>query len=250
MGTVKGMLAQARATLGMGEPNKIQSWYRARNGSAYGGNFAWCDAAVTFWARHSDNAAAVLPHGDRAYTVYHARDFQNAGRWFAGTTANVNKARPGDIVFFDWGGSDSVGAIDHVGIVEKALGGGRVQTIEGNTGDACKRRVRGASVIAGYGRPAYTGTGGGGGGKPSKPAGKAPAFSGRILRLRSPMMSGADVRTWQTQMRRRGWHLAVDGVYGPDSAKTARAFQAEKGLAVDGQVGPATWAAAWTAPIT
>jgi len=41
-------------------------------------------------------------------------------------------------------------------VVEKVLGGGRLQTIEANTGDACLRRVRSASVIAGYGRPAYS----------------------------------------------------------------------------------------------
>ena len=60
----------------------------------------------------------------------------------------------------------------------------------------------------------------------------------------------AGLRTWQAQMRRRGWTIAVDGLYGPQTAKVARAFQAEKRLAVDGLIGPATWAAAWTAPVT
>jgi hypothetical protein len=58
------------------------------------------------------------------------------------------------------------------------------------------------------------------------------------------------VTTWQAQMAARGWTLAVDGCYGPESASVAWQFQAEKGLAVDGIVGPDTWAAAWTAPIT
>ncbi|MCP9947293.1 hypothetical protein LUX33_01630 [Actinomadura madurae] len=56
-------------------------------------------------------------------------------------------------MFFDWGATNNIGAIDHVGVVEKVLGGGRLQTIEANTGDAVKRRVRDAGVIAGYGRP-------------------------------------------------------------------------------------------------
>ena len=155
--TAASMVAQARKSLGLrGRPNYITREYAGRHGGEYL-DAAWCDMSITYWARHSGNTAAVLPGGDRAYTVSHAMDFKVAGRWHEGITANVNAAKPGDIVFFDWGATNSVGAIDHVGIVERALGGGRVQTIEGNTGDACLRRVRSASVIAGYGRPAYTG---------------------------------------------------------------------------------------------
>jgi peptidoglycan hydrolase-like protein with peptidoglycan-binding domain len=248
MGTAAEMLAEARKSLGLGEPNHIQSWYRSRHGSAYGGNFAWCDAAVTFWAHQSGNAGAVLPGGDRAYTVSHAEDFRKAGRWHAGTTANVNAAKVGDVVFFDWGATNTIGAIDHVGIVEKVLGGGRLQTIEGNTADVCARRIRSAGVIAGLGRPAYSGSSS----APSKPSGstsKAPRWPGRYL-TQPPVMHGGDVRSWQDRMRDRGWHLAVDGVYGPGSEEICRAFQRDKGLTVDGIVGPRTWAAAWTAPIT
>jgi CHAP domain len=159
VGTAAQMLAEARRSLGTrGRPNYITTDYAKRHGSGFL-RAAWCDMAVTYWARASGNTKAVLPGGDRAYTVYHAQDFQKAGRWHKGTAAEVNKAEPGDIVFFDWGATDSVGAIDHVGVVEKALGGGRVQTIEGNTGDQCLRRVRAAGVIAGYGRPAYAGEG-------------------------------------------------------------------------------------------
>lgn len=149
------LIAAARRSLGMsGRPNPITREYAARNGKEYL-RASWCDMAVTYWARHSGNASAVLPGGDRAYTVWHVDDFKKAGRWRAGTASAVDRARPGDIVFFDWGGSNRGGAVDHVGVVEKVLGGGRLQTIEANTGDAVRRRVRAAGVIAGYGRPAY-----------------------------------------------------------------------------------------------
>jgi peptidoglycan hydrolase-like protein with peptidoglycan-binding domain len=59
-----------------------------------------------------------------------------------------------------------------------------------------------------------------------------------------------DVRTWQQQMQARGWTVGVDGKYGPQSEGVCEQFQAEKGLKVDGLVGPATWGAAWTAPLT
>ncbi|QZN86602.1 peptidoglycan-binding domain-containing protein [Cellulomonas sp. C5510] len=58
------------------------------------------------------------------------------------------------------------------------------------------------------------------------------------------------LRTWQARMRDRGWAIDPDGLYGAQTAATTRAFQAEKGLTVDALIGPVTWAAAWTAPIT
>lgn len=94
-----------------------------------------------------------------------------------------------------------------------------------------------------------------------KPAVKAPAFplpAGWYFGPKSgprESVSGYyghrdDLRKWQAQMARRGWTIAVDGLYGPGTAQTARAFQLEKRLGVDGLIGPATWAAAWAAPIT
>ena len=72
-------------------------------------------------------------------------------------------ARPGDIVIFNWDG----GGTDHVGFVEKNLGNGVLQTIEGNTssgaagsqsaGNGVWRRRRSSSIAAII-RPAYTGS--------------------------------------------------------------------------------------------
>lgn len=55
----------------------------------------------------------------------------------------------GDIIFFDWGNN---GDVDHVGIVENVVDG-KVYTIEGNSGDMCRRRAYavGDSNIYGYG---------------------------------------------------------------------------------------------------
>jgi hypothetical protein len=69
----------------------------------------------------------------------------------------------------------------------------------------------------------------------------------------SGFYGGADtdnVAIWQTQMAARGWTIAVDGRYGPQSADVCEAFQQEKGLTADGLVGPVTWEATWTAPVT
>ena len=60
----------------------------------------------------------------------------------------------------------------------------------------------------------------------------------------------ADLKRWQSQMRKRGWSLTADGLYGPATAKVARAFQKEKGLPADSLIGAATWRAAWSEPVT
>lgn len=157
-GGMSAMLEWARTTIGMGEPNLIQAWYRARNGSDFAGNFSWCQASICYWAFHSGNYDSVMFGVDDAYTVTAAQRAQSHGLWVTGTTANVEKMQPGDILYYDWGESNDISAIDHVGICEKQLGSGNVQTIEGNTSDVCARRVRSTIDIAGYYRPAYTTT--------------------------------------------------------------------------------------------
>ncbi|MEM6596590.1 MAG: glycoside hydrolase family protein [Cyanobacteria bacterium P01_C01_bin.69] len=58
-----------------------------------------------------------------------------------------------------------------------------------------------------------------------------------------PLENRSGVAQWQNQMQQRGWAITVDGFYGAQSAQIARQFQAEKGLSVDGIVGPKTWQA-------
>ncbi|MEV8394843.1 MULTISPECIES: LysM peptidoglycan-binding domain-containing protein [unclassified Streptomyces] len=146
----EGMVAQAEKSLGLGEPNSIQAWYRQRNGNAFAGNFPWCNAAVTYWATQAGERDAVLFGTDYAYTVWHAQRFKTAGQWHNGTSGIAR----GDIVFFDWAGSNSIGAIDHVGIVT-GVSGANVFTVEGNTDNICARRIRTTVTIVGYGRPKY-----------------------------------------------------------------------------------------------
>jgi hypothetical protein len=84
----------------------------------------------------------------------------------------------------------------------------------------------------------------------SLPATYVPPFSGRVIRLRSPRMRGTDVLQWQKRMSYRGWRIACDGVFGPQSESVLTKFQKEKKLKIDGILGPQSWAAAWTATIT
>lgn len=88
---------------------------------------------------------------------------------------------------------------------------------------------------------------------PAPSSSDAPEWPGRVLEVTRPFMAGDDIAVWQQRMIDRGWDLGPDGAdgkYGPKTASVAEAFQREKGLEVDGKVGPETWGAAWTAPVT
>ncbi|MET7427079.1 peptidoglycan-binding protein [Dactylosporangium sp. NPDC005555] len=208
------MLAQARKLLGTGEQppgsnhNLITSWY--------GFDGAWCDMAVSYAAAHSDNLSAVM--GKFAYTVAHAQAFKNAGRWHYG----LGGIRPGDVVFFDWGGSGSIANIDHVGLVEAVRSNGTIVTLEGNTSDLFLRRVR-SSCIVGYGRPAYG------------DASPMPSTDG-MLRQGSTGNAVKKLQTSLNTVMKSG--LATDGQFGPATTAALKAFQTRSKLEPDGVYGP------------
>ncbi|TQN27731.1 putative peptidoglycan binding protein [Haloactinospora alba] len=118
-------------------------------------------------------------------------------------------------------------------------------------GDAAYRMVRDGTFTKNPGDdiPDDGGGGGGGGG------GDAPDWPGTYL-SQPPVEHSAACETWQDRMRERGWvdsdgrELTVDGWYGPESERVCSLFQSQKGLAVDGIVGPNTWDATWEAPVT
>ena len=73
------------------------------------------------------------------------------------------------------------------------------------------------------------------------------SYPGYVLRY-SPgfaLENRPGVAQWQTQMQQRGWPITVDGLYGAESDRIARQFQAEKGLLIDGIVGEQSWKAAF-----
>ncbi|GAA1977494.1 peptidoglycan-binding protein [Kitasatospora viridis] len=246
--SLDSMIQTAEQSLGLsGRPNALTNDYASREGQEYAAA-PWCDEAVTEWARQSGNFAAVCPSSqDYAYTVAHAQAFADAGQWHSG----IDGIQAGDIAFFNWEGNLTVAGIEHVGVVT-GTSGAYALTIEGNTGDVCARRVRGANVIVGYGRPPYASA------VPAlapAPLPGGPEWPGEYLRLQSSMEHDDNVRTWQQHMHDRGWSIAVDGWYGQQSDSICRQFQQDSTahgwpLAVDGVVGPATWDATWRRPVS
>ena len=60
------------------------------------------------------------------------------------------------------------------------------------------------------------------------------------LHLQTPPMQGDDVRALQQALVKAGLPVTVDGVFGTDTDAAVKQFQQQKGLTVDGIVGPAT----------
>src|SRR5262245_31478331 len=55
--------------------------------------------------------------------------------------------------------------------------------------------------------------------------------------------NGHPVKSFQYLLRARSHTVAVDGIFGPQTDAAVKAFQAIKGLAANGTVGPETWTA-------
>lgn len=287
-------------------------------GAAYGMNgVAWCNIFVSEVGHQATGGYGFL--GKYAYTPSCASWWSSRGRF-------GHQPRPGSVVFFDWGGSRSIQAIDHIGLVVQPLANGLVRTIEGNAAvpghpDGVWYHDRSARFIVGYGYPAYGGsvpepvvpddhfgpyrhcavrsrelrvldagddvkvlqqrlhiTVDGEFGAITKHAVRAyqrthhltadgvvgrqtwDALLGRVpptpdVAPRYPGLlrrgsTGTDVRHLQRRLKDRGWHVRVDGSFGPATETIVRAFQKDKGLASDGAVGRRTWTALWTAPVT
>jgi len=108
----------------------------------------WCACFVS-WCAHKCGYVedGIIP---KFAVVGHGMSwFKNRGQW----QGRGYHPKPGDIIFFDWDG-DGLG--NHVGIVESS-DDTYVYTIEGNSGDRCRRRTYfiSSSMIMGYGILCY-----------------------------------------------------------------------------------------------
>lgn len=233
MTTVKQVLNYAASQIGtrenpMGSNNtKYNVWYYGMN------NAPWCAMFVSYCFYNQGLPLPAKTSKGFAYCGHGIQWFKNKGWWH--TTPKV-----GDVVFYDWhnGGDPN----DHVGIVEKVNANGSIVAIEGNYKNRVQRVPRSGNIIIGYGRPPYDNGG-------DDDGTLAPPWP-RYIALTSPYMEGNDILRWQKQMIHRGWDLDADSVFDEHDEKVLKQFQQQKGLENDGVIGPISWNAAWTFPIT
>lgn len=136
----------ARAQIGNVGGQPYWSWY------GFNTRVAWCACFVSWCS----NECGYIENGiipKYSYCPTGADWFKQRGQW----AERDITPEPGMIIFFDWasrGGPD--GVTDHTGIVEK-VENGRVYTIEGNSGNACREKSYpiGWYEIYGYGIPQY-----------------------------------------------------------------------------------------------
>lgn len=211
---------------------------------------AWC-MAFAHWC--FEQAGVVLGGG---------ASVGNFEAWGRANGDVVTRPRRGDLGCWDLTGD---GWPDHVFFVVKVLRLGplwRLATIEGNTSaDAFGSQDNGGGVyprtrivlsskvngavfvrIPGETRPVHLPTPA----KPKpKPKPKKPAPPPRAASNSTSRKGdrGDRVRTLQRFLKHAGARIVVDGVYGPSTVASVRAFQKRHGLKADGICGQKTWKA-------
>ena len=132
------IVSVAMGQLGNSGGQKFWSWY------GFDSRVEWCACFVSWCA---DQSGLIANGNVPKFSLCSdgVSWFQGKNKWRSGGTTPT----AGMIIFFDW---DHDGNTDHVGIVEKCEGG-RVYTVEGNSGDQVRQRnyaVDYASIM-GYG---------------------------------------------------------------------------------------------------
>lgn len=140
----------------MGTKSQLLDWCRSQVGTVGGSKYwqkvyGWSGGGLP-WCAVFDSAALQATGTECAYfpskVAFDARDRYTIGSAWVDRYA----LQEGDMVSMDWDG-DNGG--DHVGVVEKVLGYGVYQTIEGNVSNSVGRRTRYASNIVCGIRPKY-----------------------------------------------------------------------------------------------
>ena len=151
---------------------------------------------------------------------------------------------PGDLIMYDWedsGRGDNTGTPNHVGIVT-GVDESTITVIEGNKGQAVAYRAMkvNGKYIRGYCVPNYERT-------LSKAAGAAITYATVKVPVLHKNATGGAVKALQALLNGSGFGCgAVDGLFGPNTLSAVKSFQKASKIAVDGIVGPATWAALLT----
>lgn len=152
------LIAIAETQLGFFSPEDVRNKYTEWNGTIEsfpdeGYGYAWCHAFVSWCANQAGISTEIIPR--TAGTATGKEYFLNRYRFqYSNYHGGLYTPQRGDLVYFNWNGG--AGNPNHVGIVT-GVSGDTVDTIEGNSGNAVKRKQYSvySYEIMGYGCPAY-----------------------------------------------------------------------------------------------
>jgi hypothetical protein len=130
-----GEVGQAEQPPGSNDSPRIAMYRHATAGNP--GPGPWCAYFVSWACRQA--GVPIGPHGQGSGSVDALYAWaQQAGR--AHPASSGYGPKPGDLIVFH----------EHIGIVERVLPGGRIQTIEGNSSDRVSRRTHGRGDAIGF----------------------------------------------------------------------------------------------------
>lgn len=199
----------------------------------------WCGAFVSCMYIFSGSPLNTEYKWGFLYCPTGAVKMKNKG-WLIPST----EAQPGDIVFYNWKGNKSLSMSEHTGIVSSKVKNNYFTAYEGNTslsdnsnGGEVMNRSRSLNSVTGIFRPKLDIT-------PVKIS-KAPPYNNVIYILTSPVKVSEHVKTFQNQLLKLGYKINTDGAFNKTTYDALKKFQKDKGLVVDGALGPMSWNAAW-----
>ena len=224
---IDAVLKVAKSQLGYVEGRGNYSKYGAWYGIPGYSHAAWCAMYVSYCFSQAGFPLPAIQHSKGfAYCPFGVSYFRKKGQLF-------KYPEVGDIVFFDW---QRDGTSDHVGLVLKVYGNGKIKTIEGNTspsnnsnGGMVMTRNRSVSFCQGFARPFSKAD--------------SNTYPGYLLMVKKPLMKGVTVLKLQNKLIEEGYVLDNDGVFGFETRQAVVNFQIDNSLDIDGVVGPATWEA-------
>lgn len=113
----------------------------------------WCAAFVSWCANEAGIARSIIPHSAAVDNFYSYYAVQKHGKFHSLSSGYTPK--PGDLII--WKDGQNPKGWSHIGIVEKVQGG-KLYTIEGNSGDKVSRNIWNsvaATGCTGFATPAY-----------------------------------------------------------------------------------------------
>lgn len=195
--------------------------------------YYWCVVFI-WWLFKKTGLSDLFYGGGKTASCASVKSYaQKHGQWV------THGYRKGDLLLFNFSNGT---APKHIGLCIDATAS-KVTSIDGNTsaGDSGSQdnggmvniRTRKLATVVGAYRPNYGGA----------QASAINPYKVPTIALKYGSTNREAVKWLQWELNQHGYACDIDGSFGPATDRLVRKFQKDRGLVVDGSVGPATRAA-------